>query len=248
MKRFLIGLVIACSLASCHFTEKVVFNEDGSGEFAFKINMSEMLKQMSGLDKSDSTATKPNEVIDSSFSFAELFEMPKLKDSIAKLSDEQKVVMQRIIDMNMRMGIHSDRDKKEMWMSYLFDFKDINRLSDFYKTINEAQGLGAGKGEKIPTNSEVSYSLKKNEFKRIVTAKKLNKEEKEVYEAYLLQSAMFLSKSKYTVEYHFPKMIKSTTAKGATFSSNKKILYFTKDFEEILATPKVLEFNVVLAK
>ena len=46
------------------------------------------------------------------------------------------------------------------------------------------------------------------------------------------------------VEYHFPKKVKSTTAKNVTFSDDRKTIYISYPFEELLKNEKVLDFEV----
>jgi len=59
---------------------------------------------------------------------------------------------------------------------------------------------------------------------------------------------MFMEGSAYNIEYHFPKPIKSTTAKNATFSDDRKILYIKSTMDTFIEDAKVLDFDVILIK
>ena len=250
MKKLLFGALITVlfNLTSCHFTEKVVIKEDGSGSFDFTFDMSDMMKKMDDMkgEEDENAEKEPNEIVDSVMTFAEVFELKK--DSIDKLSAEDKKIIEQLKALDMKVKIHTNKNEKELWMSYLFDFKNINKLDDFQKIITDAQSIEKGKNNEIPSVTKTTYSFKGNEFKRIVTDKNLTEEQQAAYDAYFDQSAMFLEGSTYTIEYHFPRAVKSTTAKDVTFSDNKKILYLTKSFKEVLEKPELLNFTVILKK
>ncbi len=59
---------------------------------------------------------------------------------------------------------------------------------------------------------------------------------------------MFLSGSTYTLKYHFPKKIKSTTAEEATFSQDGKTLIYEVNFLDLMKNPSVLDLEVELEK
>ena len=57
---------------------------------------------------------------------------------------------------------------------------------------------------------------------------------------------MFLSGSTYTLKYHFPRKVKSTTAEEATFSADGKTLIYEVSFLEMMKDPKLLDIEVEL--
>ena len=59
---------------------------------------------------------------------------------------------------------------------------------------------------------------------------------------------MFLSGSTYTLKYHFPKKIKSTTGEEATFSQDGKTLIYEVNFLDLMKNPSVLDLEVELEK
>ena len=131
-------------------------------------------------------------------------------------------------------------------MNYIFDFKKIRELSDFQKILGDVQSIEKGQDKSIPASSETHFSFDGTKFKRIVEKIELTKEEQEAYDAYIASSSMFFERSTYVLEYHFPKAVKSTTAKGASFSDDKKIMYLKKPFQEVIDTPEDLDFEVIL--
>lgn len=239
--RIFVG-VIMLTLTSCQFTEKIYINEDGSGTFDLEIDLSEMMESMNGLKEMDSIGTEPAIVKDSIINFADILE--EKKDSISKLPKEERKKLERL--KNMKIKIHEDNSNGEMIMDYLIEFKDLDELEDLQHTINTAQSMEKENKKSIPSKTEMRFSFKDNKFKRIVIDKELTEVEEEKYEESLKQSAMFFEGSSYNIEYHFPRAIKTTTAKDATFSIDKKVLYIKKGFKEVTENPHILDFEVIL--
>ena len=75
---------------------------------------------------------------------------------------------------------------------------------------------------------------------------KLNLDKMDLYKKSMEQGASMINGSSYNIEYHFPKSIKSTTYKDATFSADRKTLYIKTDLNTITTSPKLLDFEVIL--
>ena len=246
MTRIIIGLFVATliSLSSCQFTEKVYVNEDGSGTLDFEIDLSQMMKTMKEKKGEPEEAKEPKPAKDSVIYFSELMELKK--DSIATLSPEVQASLKKVAAMNMKIKVHTDEAKNEMRMNYILDFKNVKELSDFDKTLADAQSVEKGKESGVPSKSRSTFSLKGNSFKRTVILNEMNEAEQTEYDESMQSMAMFFEGSTYKIEYHFPKAIKSTSAKGATYSKDKKTLYLSKTWKEAIETPEVLDFEVIL--
>ncbi len=236
------AFITLTTLTSCQFTEKIYINENGSGRYSLKMDMSSMLDAMKQMKDSTDTA-EVLKVVDTIILFKDILE--EKKDSIAKLSKEEQESLKAIGDLKIHMIV--DEKNNKMVSDFIFDFNSISDLENIQEKISKAQSVNEGKENKVPTSdSEVKYSYNGKKFIRKVVKKKMSDEEKEAYKKSMEQSASFLDGSLYKLEYHFPKAIKSTTYTGATFSDDRKTMYIEVDMKTITENPKLLDFEVLL--
>jgi hypothetical protein len=132
------------------------------------------------------------------------------------------------------------------------DFKDVSEVNDAFNAFQNASSVCpiAG-GQSMPENAanettEVNYSFKKNKFKRETVI--LNQEMFKKSIDSLASAEMFLSSSTYTFKYHFPKRVKSTNIKEATFSMDGKTMIHKVNFLDMMKDPESLLIEVELEK
>jgi hypothetical protein len=144
-------------------------------------------------------------------------------------------------------------ETKVMKFDMYSEFKDVKEVSDAFNAFQDASSLGPGSdnGQANPINSEmqtseVTYSFKRNTFKRTarITDSLLHK----ISMDSLQGSEMFLSGSTYTLKYHFPRKVKSTTAEQATFSADGKTMIYEVKFLDYMKNPESLNIEVRLEK
>jgi hypothetical protein len=84
MKKFFSGIICACTLAltSCHFSENVYINEDGSGTMEFKMDASDMMEMVAQMVGGES-ANGIDKAMDSTIVFKD-FKMYMLMDPETK--------------------------------------------------------------------------------------------------------------------------------------------------------------------
>ncbi len=225
-------------LTSCMFTEEIYINKNGSGNYAFKMDMSEMLASMGGETIKDSLQ-KPK-VLDTIIFFKDLIN--KSKDSIAKLSVEDQQLINELKGLKLHMLVNEE--KKQMLLDFNLDFKNLAELKNIQKKINKAQALNDKKNNSekdITFNADVTYSLDKNVFSRNVQLKKLSTGELEKHK----KSTSNLEGT-YQLIYHFEKDIKSVSYKFAQISADKRTMTIEVDMDTLIKNPKLLEFKVKL--
>lgn len=225
-------------LTSCMFTEEIYINNDGSGKYAFKIDMSEMMKSMGEMSPKDSL--KESKVLDTIIFFKDI--LAENKDSIANLGKEDKEIIEALKDLKLHMQV--DEEKGEMLMDFKMDFKDISELKNMEQKIAKAQALSdkKKKDKNMPSNSDVTYSFKDKTFSRNVSLKNLSEEQlNEVKEA-----SSFLEGGLYKIIYHFESEIKSVSFKGAQLSDDKKTMTIEVPMDSIIKNQKLLDFEVKL--
>jgi len=220
------------------FTEEIYIKKNGSGNYAFKIDMSEMLNSMGGETTKDSLQ-KPK-VLDTIIFFKDI--ILKSKDSIAKLSKEDQQLINELEDLKLHMLVNEE--KKQMLLDFNLDFKSLAELKNIQEKINKAQALNDKKSnpEKDMTfNADVTYTLDKNVFSRNVQLKNLSTEELKKH----TKSTSMLDGT-YRLIYHFEKDIKNVSYKYAQISADKKTLTIEVPMDSLVKNPKLLEFKVKL--
>ena len=245
MKRikFLTAIIIVGLVTACNFTEEIHFNEDGSGKLNIHFDGNEMMATLASMD---STGT-PEKAIDSTLVFGDL--LKEKKDSIAQLSPEEQAKLKKLEPFSVRMVV--DEEKGKMNFDMFSDFKKVEEVNDAFNAFQEASSLGPAPGTNGPSSmksntptTQVSYSYQDNTFTREISIV-----DQELFEKGLdsLQGAeMFLSGSKYTFKYHFPKRIKNVNVEGATFSMDGKTMIYEVGFMDMMKDPESIKIKVEL--
>jgi hypothetical protein len=239
IKSLLLFISITLLLTGCMFTEEIYINNDGSGKYAFKIDMSEMMKSMGEMSPKDSL--KELKVLDTIIFFKDILE--ENKDSIATLDKDDKEIIEALKDLKLHMQV--DEEKGKMLMDFKMNFNDISELKNMEQKIAKAQALSEKKKKKdksMPSNSDVTYSFKGKTFSRNVALKDVSEEQlNEIKEA-----SSFLEGGLYKIIYHFESEIKSVSFKGAQLSDDKKTMTIEIPMDSIIKNQKLLDFEVKL--
>ena len=239
---YILTAIIAIAIASCQFTEEITINKDGSGEFKFSMDMSQMISMSKNMGTNNDSIEKEYEVIDSTFFMKNLLE--EHKDSLKNLSKEELRSLEAIKDLKMHMLI--DEKKGKMMIDFIQDFDDISEIENMQNKINKAQELQKGKmkeGEDVQDH-DITYSYKRKSFKRIVKMRTLSEEDQAKADEQIESFGSFLSGSEYKLIYHFPKKIKEISYKGAQFSEDRKTVTIVVDMDSLTKNPRLLDFDI----
>ena len=241
-KSLLLFLGLLTSLTSCMFTEELSINNDGSGTYAFKMDMSQMMESMKEMSNKDSI--KEPEVLDTIVFFKDILE--EKKDSISKLSKNEQSLLKGLEDLKLHMQV--DEKKGKMLMDFVMDFKDISELKDMQNKIAKAQALSDGKEQdnSLKSKADVDYSFDGKTFRRKVIMKELSEEKLQEVDRSIKQSSSFLEGTMYKVIYHFESEINNVSFKGAIISNDKKTLTIEVPLDSVMKNPKWLDFEVKL--
>lgn len=253
MKHFFTLAVCICAmlLTSCQFSENIYINEDGSGKMEFTLDGSEMMQMISQMGDG-TTAEGMDKAMDSTIVFKEFIKAKK--DSIAKLSAEDQEKIKSLEDFTMH--VKTNPETNEMLFDLTRDFKSADELQDMFKAMNNFSNLQGQDGS--PTNSanspfaslgengstDVNYAFDGTTFKR--SAKIIDKELHQQTVDSLGQAEMMFGSSKYKINYHFPRAVKSFSKEGAMYSEDRKTVTFEVGFLEVLKDPELLNLEVVL--
>ncbi|MBC5836393.1 hypothetical protein [Flavobacterium muglaense] len=256
MKKIYVVLLSIFVFTSCTIKEKMVMNEDGSGTFSYGFDVSALMKMGKSTD-----STKVPKVMDSTFTFKEI--MLPLKDSISKLSEVEKAQFKLLEGFRVKMKINEI--EKEFSYDMEFDFPAVDSMSNMMSPTKAASLLSLS-DKKIPAKkitpakdknaSNTSFSYDGKYFTKTVTLtksqqKKLVKEksktqpqkEEEPEDEFSKKLGDFLKECKYSIEYHFPKKIKTVSMPGVVIAADRKS--FVKDIAmENLSDNMDLSFKV----
>lgn len=226
--------------ASCNFTEEIYFEDDGSGKLSISFDGSELMA-MGGEEMAKEKA------IDSTMSFRDL--LIEKKDSIAQLPIEEQEKLKKLEPFNLHMVMNPET--KEMKFDMYSEFKNIAEMNDAFNTFQSAGTLDQKQGNNsLPmmgnSATKVEYTYKKRKFSR--KARILDKALHQQALDSMASAEMVLSSSNYTLKYHFPKRVKSTSLEGATFSADGKTMIYTVNFLAAIKDPTKLNVEVELER
>jgi hypothetical protein len=249
MKSFYILLLCVFTLVftSCNFSENIFINEDGSGKMEFKFDGSGLMEMVG-----DEMTGNSEEVIDSTFSFKEIFDAKR--DSISQLPQAEQDKLKMLENYKMHMVV--DGEKKKLNFEMFTDFTSVNELQDMFKAMNsysnmKGEGTEESKAKSNPfssvgenENTELSYAFDGTVFTR--TTKIIDKEIYKQMTDSLGEMSMMFGTSTYKLNYHFPKKIKSVSNENALFSDDRKSVTIEYGFMEYINNPEALNVEVVL--
>lgn len=147
------------------------------------------------------------------------------------------------------MKMLMDPQTKEFKFTLLSDFKNIDELGDFMEAFDKAGPMKNKKDmpdlglDKYKTKSVYFYNGKK--FKKTVSRRE---EPSAVQNDSLDMFKAMFETATYTVNYKFPKRIKSVSNKKATLSDDKKTVTIVYSFSDYLDKPKDMSIEVVFEK
>lgn len=245
--KFLLLLTFLVVLVSCNFTENLNVKDDGTGTFALEVDGSGLMAMAGDKLSEGLTQKKDTKVIDSTFSFKEIFEAKK--DSISKLSPEQQAALKKM--ENFVMHIKMNAEKQQFLFSMDTPFKsvgDLQNMMDGFTTLKDLKGKSDKDGMSNPlangigNNAKVDYSYNGKTFIRnaIIDKEALD----EIKNDSLGMTKMFLASSKYTLKYHFPKAVKKVSNPDALFSADRKTVTVEYPFLDYMEHPEKLNLNV----
>ncbi|SDR65689.1 hypothetical protein SAMN04515667_0039 [Formosa sp. Hel1_31_208] len=237
---------------SCQFAENIYINEDGTGKMEFSMDASEMMKMVAEMGEGNE-ASGMDKAMDSTVVFKDF--LYEKRDSIATLPKEEQEKLKALEKFSMHMIV--DPESQKMVFDLTSEFNNASELQDVFGALNSFSDMqGAGGTSNNPSSSspfsslgsdgstDVSYSFDGSVFKR--TAKIIDKEKHQQAMDSLGQAAMMFGSSRYKINYHFPKPVKSISKEGAMYSEDRKTVTLDVGFMDVLRDPELLDFEIVL--
>lgn len=268
--KLLFALILTLAMTSCTITEKMIINDNGSGKFAYDIDGTKMMSMMGsafkGDDKEDTkknkketVSRKNKKVIDSTFTFKEMF--ASKQDSISKLSPEEQAKIKKMERFSVRTII--DEEKGIMNYSMFTDFNSISELQDVMSPVESMKSISptgqksGGMGmapDALQDNSSTSFFCDGKTFKKTVAKIEKKKEVAEEVEegseddvANKMKESldMFYDQSNFKVVYQFPKAVKKISVENALYSEDRKTITIEYPLKDYMENPDKLNFEVI---
>lgn len=243
--KLLFAILSISALTGCNFTEEIYMNEDGSGKYSLQMDGSSL---MSMAGKEIENNPEANKVIDTTFSFSEMF--ASKKDSIAKLPAEQQERLKKLAGFTTSMKMNAA--EQQMLFTMGSDFKRIDEIEDAMAAMGAMSDIAKGADQSNPLAQAGPIGDNKSKLKFTYDGKKFTrkatmlKKDEAVIENDSLSEAydMIFESSTYTVKYRFPKKIKKVSNANATISSDKKTVTIEYPFMDYMKEPEKLNFEV----
>jgi hypothetical protein len=239
MKKYLC-LFPLLSLLGCHVTETIYLNDDGTGT----IGMIQLRDEQSYVQLAGENYSKEEKFMDTTYVFKDF--ISKYSETFSKLTPAEKAVFQKFEAVNVH--IKKSSYEKEFRTTITQNFSKIEDVPDLYKTGDYASDLKhnyALSAEEHYYN--ISYTFDGSHFKRIVKITdpvELKKQQDNIVA--LKSRSKFKINEPYTLNYHFPRKIKSVSNSNAKISEDKKSLELHFLLSDCLQNPEITNLEVVL--
>lgn len=239
MKKYLC-LFPLLSLLGCHVTETIYLNDDGTGT----IGMIQLRDEQSYVQLAGENYSKEEKFMDTTYVFKDF--ISKYSETFSKLTPAEKAVFQKFEAVNVH--IKKSSYEKEFRTTITQNFSKIEDVPDLYKTGDYASDLKhnyALSAEEHYYN--ISYTFDGSHFKRIVKITdpvELKKQQDNIVA--LKSRSKFKINEPYTLNYHFPRKIKSVSNSNAKISADRKSLSLQLLLTDCLQNPEITNLEVVL--
>lgn len=240
MKKYIFFL-IAMSATSCQITETIYLNEDGSG----KIKTESHRDEHSYMQLAAENYSKEDVFRDTTYVFKDI--ITKYSETFSRLPASEQAIFQKYANVNVH--IKNSSYEKEFRTIVSQNFKKIEEVPDLYKTqeyvddLEHNYALSAEEHYYI-----VSYTFDGSLFKRTVIISdpvELKKQQDKITELKTRFSNHKIVQG-YTLDYHFPRKIKSVSNSKAKISEDKKSLELQFTITDCMTHPESTNLEVVL--
>jgi hypothetical protein len=239
MKKYFYFLIVGTLLSNCQVSETIYLNEDGSGNIeVVKLRDEHSYMQIAGANYS-----KEEKYVDTSYTFSDV--VLKYNDTFLKFTKPEQELFTKYNDVHVKKSSYD----KEFTTVITQSFNKIEAVPDLYKTEDYADDLENNYALTAEKHYyKVSYGFDGTVFKRIVKITEIEGLEKAAGQIDTLktQVSKFNLVQSYTLNYHFPRKIKSVSNTDAKISTDKKSLSLQLLLTDTMQNPESTALEVVL--
>ncbi|MEO8534240.1 MAG: hypothetical protein ABI441_10830 [Flavobacterium sp.] len=240
MKKLLVLLPFML-LTSCQVTETINLNPDGSGT----IEVVNLREENSYMQLAGENYSKEERFRDTTYVFQEY--ITKYAENFAKLPASEKAVFNPY--KNVKVHIKESSFEKEFKTTFTQDFNKVEAIADLYKTEEYADDIRHNYALTAENHYyRINYAFNGTVFNRLVSVTSQSEFEKAKEQLKKMEAnygALKLTQV-YTLNYHFPRKIKSVSSPKAILSSDKKTVTVEFKISDCLLNPESTSLEVVL--
>ncbi|PKH66211.1 hypothetical protein CXF59_09495 [Flavobacterium sp. ALD4] len=241
MKKYFYFLIVGTLLSNCQVSETIYLNEDGSG----KIEVVELRDEHSYMQIAGANYSKEEKYVDTSYAFSDV--VLKYNDTFLKFTKPEQELFTKYNGVNLH--VKKSSYDKEFRTVITQSFNNIETVPDLYKTEDYADDLENNYALTAEKHYyKVSYGFDGTVFKRIVKIIDVEGLEKASgrIDTLKTQVSKFNVVQTYTLNYHFPRKIKSVSNTDAKISTDKKSLSLQLLLTDTMQNPESTSLEVVL--
>ena len=243
MKNFLLLLVSLFFITSCEMKEKIYINSDNSIKYALHVDMPRISQMMA----MDPEAHKDGFPVDSILTMEQFLD----GDFMGKSKKRDKEDLEKARKVFEDFKVHVKMNENEGFFSFFVQDRNVDdlnaTLAKFRKNLNEKRGKSAETNEEENAMSEFIGNLTLNydgkHFSRSSDIHLGSMTRNSDDESKLSELAAMMT---YSLEYHFPKPIKSISDTTVLLSWDRKTVYIKKPITELMQNPKAYNFTLEL--
>lgn len=232
-------LILLILFTSCHLTETITLNEDGSGH----IELSHIRDENSIDQLGRPENPKPEKFRDTMFVFQDYINMYH-KNFVKFSKSDQEILLKHA---NVKLRIKVDPVHREHFYFTTFDFKKVEEIPDLIETFSLSNSLKEN-NKLINQFFKIKYVFDGSTFKREVTIVDQEKFDRLKVQYEYRERALHNPKlaQSYTLQYNFPRKIKWFSNSNAIISSDKKSLTLEFRLVDCFENPDITSLEVVL--
>lgn len=234
-------MIVGTLLSNCQVSETIYLNEDGSG----KIEVVELRDEHSYMQIAGANYSKEEKYVDTSYAFSDV--VLKYNDTFLKFTKPEQELFTKYNGVNLH--VKKSSYDKEFRTVITQSFNNIETVPDLYKTEDYADDLENNYALTAEKHYyKVSYGFDGTVFKRIVKIIDVEGLEKASgrIDTLKTQVSKFNVVQTYTLNYHFPRKIKSVSNTDAKISTDKKSLSLQLLLTDTMQNPESTSLEVVL--
>jgi len=249
MKRILFFISVVLFLSGCSLYQEVTFKEDGKVFYLMSIDAGQIMGM--GLSAND-IGEMPSDTVIS------IIDMLKEKKNMDSISETEKRLYQDIAPLSVR--IKSDINKKELFISYFGDFKNITALNKALQAMSlldsidsKKEGSNSSKQEQELNKIIERYNLYTWDGKTMTAVNQHNPDKKDNMDANdedelskLSSLSGMFSGGKMKTKYTFPKKVKTVNNPDALLSADRKSVIIEYQASDFLDNPKLSDIVIEL--
>ncbi|AWG20065.1 hypothetical protein FFWV33_00290 [Flavobacterium faecale] len=234
---YLVLSIVACS---CHVTETISINEDGSGT----IEVEQLRDEYSYMTLAGENYSKETKFKDTSYVFLDY--ISKYKGNFDKYTPVEQQLFSKFKEVQVH--VKQSSFEKEFRTTLSQSFQKVEEVPDLYKTEDYADDLANNYALTAEEHYfTIQYSLTSDRFKRIVTITDQEglKREVEKFNELKKQYVNFKVVQDYTLKYHFFRKIKSVSNNNAKISPDRKSFQIQYVLTDCLQNPEITALEVI---